>query len=538
VTEWYFIVENGKAKGPLSPAEVEGSITRGDLGPHDLLYRDGDTGWRPLKEFSQFKRQINADERPILKDLWVVLAKTQTPLGVQYLQRGPFSTEKVKGLLSQGEINYRDFIWAQGQKQWNRISALEVFNPPPIRWEPTAKLPQDVNFDDEEVTRDVPIDDVITQTETKVLPPTKPVEAFGEDLTKPSMPPPTTLIRSRPRSPKHAGAKLRTPPPPPAKAENEVGAWLKDLEPKRRYSSLMIAAGVGVVALGVFLYVLRQEIAQLFFPAGSLKVAEVETPPSKPKAHPAPAPVAPKTAAAPSPPPQAAPLPVVPSAPPEPAVPRVQATRLSLRLGSRYSRNPVIYFSTNGSFHTPIKVLILGEAGDVLGGVNAYKETVVRWKDQESPELRLESLDLSNGKYQIIARIKDVEANTFFRIGQDNKEFRAQLARHHKLISLPFQRERRRIIRATNHLLNLAVSMPRQGQATGAWLSDVQNWVKTDLKGLSLDNPKLLVFPEYWREAKDLQEAMIASRNGEERESIRKAASDLNGRCRKISLFK
>src|SRR5262245_12531666 len=109
--EWYFYMNKGKAVGPIDRGEVKSAITRGQIGPFDMLYREGQERWQPSHEFMEFKGEFKEKPRPKLEDTWVVLVRQETKRGLAYLQKGPFSTKEIQSQLKSGEIQYRDFIW-------------------------------------------------------------------------------------------------------------------------------------------------------------------------------------------------------------------------------------------------------------------------------------------------------------------------------------------------------------------------------------------------------------------------------------------
>src|SRR5271165_20745 len=45
-TEWYYRRE-GEQNGPISPAQLKQLVASGELGPADLVWREGLSGWAP-----------------------------------------------------------------------------------------------------------------------------------------------------------------------------------------------------------------------------------------------------------------------------------------------------------------------------------------------------------------------------------------------------------------------------------------------------------------------------------------------------------
>jgi len=545
VRDWYFYLNKGKAVGPIDRAGIKSAIDGGQIGPFDLLFREGDDRWQPIHEFAEFKGQLKGAPKPRIEEVWVVLQREETRKGLAYLQRGPFTTKQVKDQLQAGEIQYRDFIWQEGQRQWSRISANEVFNPPPVQWKPTNSLPQDVDFDDE-ITADHLIDEVAQQSHVEPYLDPVPPEASTPDLTEEGASEPPAMARSVPRPFRQPTARI------PVQRRPNVGLKQWPIEGARRFSLKWISGGVVGLALVVFLASHRQEILKRF----GIQVTEVEEvadlpkPPAKGKSRGKDAPVVEPPAPTPT-----AELKVEPP-PSEEPLQKVVPKRLSVEISGNSTSNPQANFSTDGSIHYPIRVLVVGEAGDVLGRVSVYREVTVRWNDKESPRLDLGTMELGNGRYRLVATVVDQKAVGTFRLGPENREFKEKLERHRKLISLPFQRERRRYIQAARGLgvlgeKLLKASSVRSGISRDGlrrWKSDYDDWVKVRISGLALDDPKGLVFPGQWQSLKTARQSLFdiykslekdpkAGKAQAELKSLSSELSDLEAAGQKLSLF-
>jgi hypothetical protein len=552
---WYFYLNKGKAVGPVDRAEVKSAIDRGQIGPFDLLYREGDSRWQASHEFPEFRSQFRGSPRTKIEDVWVILTRQETKRGMAYLQRGPFTTKQVQEQLQSGEIQYRDFIWKEGQDQWSRISSLENFNPPPMKWTPATKLPHDVDIDeDEEITADHPLDEVVTRTHYRPTPEAKPPEASTPDLTEAAEIPPAT-VRPVPRSPKQPTVKIPATRPPDL-VQQQQQPWIPA---SKRLPMMRFAAGLASLAVIGFLIYHRAEILQL----SGVKIAkeeEVVAPPAPPAPGKGGTRIKPTPAAQKAPAPPPAPMP--PPAPEpvkvsEPEIPRVEPTKLGVSIANNESARPSAVFTTDGSHHYPIRVLVTGEAGDVLGQVSLYREVTVRWEAKGKPRLDFAGMNLGEGRYRMVARVNNLEESRNFRIGRDDRGFRDKIRRHRKLISLPFQRERRRLIRATSGLEQLASELRRLNGAPngpskeglGKWRANYQEWVKEWLSGLDPNDPKSLVFPAQWRALREKQNDLFEVFQGLERnpnrpnarEDLQNVAGALNalvGDSQKLSLFR
>lgn len=530
MTSWYFLVEKGKTIGPLEKEAVDLAIKKGRLGPFDLLYREGEEKWQPTHKFEEFRHLFQGRISATIDDSWIVLQKKVRGTKVSYEQKGPYLTERVKELLQLGEIQYSDFIWREGQKEWRRISTLDFFNPPPVKWKSVALLPQDVELD-EEVTsgQGIVIEPVDLSAVTQIhfdLEKQKPKEAVTEDLTQ-TLPPAAEVVSlpKKIRIPKGLEPKRAAP----SEVLSEPLVATGRLRSRLRWPYVFLVAGF--LVLGGFVYLHRIEISKLM---GRPIWQEAGT--SKPKVV-APAPVptsSPEITSArtenlpvPSPTPS---VPVAQEAP-KPKIEnqssRVEPSRLKIRINRRGS-DTVADFSTDASIHFPIQVTVIGEAAEILGQVSVYRELTVRWQAHERPNLNMSKLGLGQGKYRIHAQIKDFEDEARFRIGKDDRAFRAELDRHRKLISLPFQRERRRVILAgleLQGLISRAQSVFQTGATSSAgyltWKGQLHDWTKRTLGTVNLSNPRTLVFPSMWLELGDLREDL----NGAA-ENLESGASD------------
>lgn len=545
---WYFYLNKGKAVGPVDRSEVRSAIDRGQIGPFDLLYRDGENRWQPTHEFPEFKSQFRGSARPKMEDTWVVLTRQETRKGLAYLQRGPYTTMQVQEQLQSGEIQYRDFIWKEGQDQWSRISSIESFNPTPIKWTPATKLPHDVDIDEsEEITADHPMDEVVTRTRPEPPGAEPPREALTPDLTESGEVPPVT-IRAVPRSPQRTTVKI----PAIRRPDPSLQQWA---QAQKRLPMMRVAAGLASLAVIGFLVYHRVEILKL---SGITleKEEEISAPPAPPAPGKGRSRIKAPSVAQPAPTPMPPPAPEPPK-PPEPEVPRVEPTRLSLSISDNESQRPSAVLATDGSHHYPIRVLVTGDAGEVLGQVSVYREVTVRWGVNERPRLDLGGMNLGEGRYRIIAKVNTLEESKNFRVGRDGRDFRAKLDRHRKLISLPFQRERRRLIRAAAGLERLASELRRVNNrpngpskdALRKWKAGYQEWIRESLGGLELSDPKALVFPVHWRTLKERQAALYEIYQGLEQnpnrpntqndlQKIAGALDALAGDSQKLSLFR
>lgn len=129
---WYFN-KNLKPQGPLDFEELKRKILRGEIGPQDLILKDGEEVWRPAAEW----RELRADLFPAFqkKDLnptdpevkeWILLSFTaETPQG---RQQGPYSVQDLCRLLQEQTISAEDYVWRSGLTGWVQIKDRPEFS--------------------------------------------------------------------------------------------------------------------------------------------------------------------------------------------------------------------------------------------------------------------------------------------------------------------------------------------------------------------------------------------------------------------------
>lgn len=135
MSSWYFN-KNLKPQGPLSFEDMKKKIMRGEIGPGDLICKEGEN-WEMAVEWRDFPRELfpafqqnyfkatRRDEKE-----WIVLLFNQAnPEG---LQQGPYSIEDVKALLKDGMVSSEDYIWRSGLSGWVHIKDRAEFAGPAI----------------------------------------------------------------------------------------------------------------------------------------------------------------------------------------------------------------------------------------------------------------------------------------------------------------------------------------------------------------------------------------------------------------------
>ncbi len=138
MNNWYYLVK-GKAQGPVTENQIREMIRDHQLTLNDIIFREGDSKWRRVSEFTDVNFAREAVGETNLQQLiklpkkndsgkWVVLLKIQTETEIKFVQKGSWSTEEVKEAIQRGEVSYSDHIWKSGFNKWERIGDLDDFS--------------------------------------------------------------------------------------------------------------------------------------------------------------------------------------------------------------------------------------------------------------------------------------------------------------------------------------------------------------------------------------------------------------------------
>ncbi len=534
--DWYFTLQDGKAKGPQGEAEIKEAIAKGNLSPFDLIYKEGAEKWQPIYQRQEFSKLFKQNIKANFLDSWVVLTKRPGEKGVAYIQRGPFSTDQVKDLLAQGEVQYRDFIWQEGRDKWSRISTLEIFNPPPVGYQ-SPVMPQDVDID--EVSGEEALSHVLRQqAKVEVLEESAPPEAVAVDLTK--VPKGSSVaVRKIPRTPHQPTTTKALRGTLQVKERNRKAKSKSKfkINIKTGFRFLPVAIILFVVGVAAALWHQRVELLtqvglERFVPkVASSPALEKDADGKKPTIGRAEVvskdEVAKEVAKSPPPP-----------EPPKPELPRIPPTRLSMKFEG--GADPAIEFSTDASHHFSINLKVVGEAGMVLDAVSVYKVLRVRRSPDSKFRLSLSRLSLGEGVYSAEAELENFSDQIRFRLGANDASFKKKIERHKKLISLPFQRERRRLLRATSELVKLAEAIDsRRGK--GGSTDQFKAFVSEHFQGINVENPRSLVQPQLWLRlsdgVKELRRMASGGMSSKESQALLNNIRLLSKDAKSLSLF-
>lgn len=139
MAQWYYNF-NGSMQGPCAQKEVQKLITAGVLTPRDLVYREGEEGWREIRTFGELDlRQSPELQQQGFGDLprpqwdigegqWLLLVRKQDQRGTEFVQMGPYSIEEVRTKVARREVLPSDHVWRKGMNRWLRLGWIPEFD--------------------------------------------------------------------------------------------------------------------------------------------------------------------------------------------------------------------------------------------------------------------------------------------------------------------------------------------------------------------------------------------------------------------------
>lgn len=486
MVDWYFLLEKGKAKGPFEKDQMLEAFNKGSLGPLDLIYKKGQKTWLPAFEHKDFRSLFedfmseNVEVKPLKR--WVILQKKQREDGRGFRQLGPFSSEDVLRRIHSGEFSYQDYAWASGLKKWTRIEKLEEFNPKA----PAVKLgtirPEDAV---DKKLFSSPINKVSKESIYEPQVDVPPPEAITKDLTRPWDPDveiniqvddeSSVEIQTSPvknQKPKVSKPEVKSPPPLPVEDDHEASVWV--------FRLIVFGLSVGLVTIVLIVSSTPKGSAwsEFKYKFRSLVLA-----------------VLPSTSKSPAPEPQV-------SQPPEtisPPAARLSETKVSqvptptpapepkvpTRIASKLVSGDILEIQTDGSHHFPVRVRLFGQVGKIYAKSGVYKEALIRWKANESPQLNLRSLKLAKGDYVVWLTQNEMEKIQGLRVDDLGGSHFTKLADAKKWQAIDFNLERRDLILLSADYSDLAKELERSAARfsnnLSGWRRFYSAWVKKKL---------------------------------------------------------
>lgn len=530
---WY-VSRAGEASGPLSTDLVVSMLKNGQLQSLDLVYREGESEWRPAAMFRELKTSsAAAQSAPTISETasvkpaeeaprsastqalsWIVLR----PHGSTYLQEGPFETDIIIEGLQKGRFQYSQYAWHEGMSQWMRIGDLREFDrrtrardakphvPPPLPDPITAVLLEDDSDSDAEefhisvrglAKHDLTPNPLDSLKAMNSLPPSQVslggAAADSPENRKPSGSDLATVPWERGATPaqsveliddENSGVfpERREEFSEPQLAAQSSAAPLEAPEPMERTPLPFIpAAPMPIVrdawekwgrhAAGASMAIVFGLFAWHLVTAPEGKVVA-----SRVRVTPAPemkvAEAAPVIAPAPAAVGASA-AEVKPAVPVPPPIPTPSVSDISV-VGLKLDR-PDGQIVIQGSIpaDVPVEVSFKGRLGQVLSKMNVRKTVKLDRKGAELPSLNLKNLKLPAGAYTVEVAAGGVVAKNEIFIGVRDAKFLDRLETHLRAVSFESQSQKKQLFYSAQELDVLAREI---GQNYGQLRGKPQAW--------------------------------------------------------------
>jgi hypothetical protein len=452
---WFFHQENGSTLGPITLDQIKSRVREGRIRLFDLVYREGEPGWRMALEHPDLRNEFKTSTVKTLVDRpWVCLQR-KSEAGFEFGTSGPFSTDDIRLMIQEGLISYSDYVWRDGFSEWRRIGSLEDFN---------RRLSEARERKDRRGTSgsqsplpDVPAQELIKNVvemkrgappSNPAVPPPAPPEAATPDLTAPgAVPPPiekrkkSKLVDKERRGKPSAGRPMEeTPTPGKASRRRTTAAWV----------DWLIVGVLAVVLFAVALNLTHHRKAQ--------KTADLEAP------APAPSPVPPtapepefETASEPPPelPPDLEPMAEVEEEKRAAAAKNENRTptELILNVQSTGPNQVKIELRTDASGEEyPVYVQIIGLPGQVSDGASYYKFLRLSAKGDRKEALDLSGMSLPQGRFILRAETGTLKREAKLNVGVNEAAFKQTVVRLRKVHAHAIWKERLELFRLSQLL--------------------------------------------------------------------------------------
>jgi hypothetical protein len=130
---WYYN-KDLKPQGPFPFEEMKRKILRGEVGPHELIFKDGARDWMaaaewvefPKELFPAFQKNLFRGINPHEKEWTLLLLK---PGATAPVQEGPYSLNEIRELIVQEKAGPEDYIWRTGLTGWLQIQYSPLKDP-------------------------------------------------------------------------------------------------------------------------------------------------------------------------------------------------------------------------------------------------------------------------------------------------------------------------------------------------------------------------------------------------------------------------
>ncbi len=386
---WFFHQEKGTTLGPITLEEIRSRVREGRIRMYDLVYREGEPGWRMALEHPDLRGEFaSSTVKTLTSRPWVCLQRKSADR-FEFGTSGPFSTEDIQLQLAEGLISYSDYVWRDGFSEWRRIGTLEDFN----RRLSEANERGVRRRAEEEKTPSLPavpgkellksVVEMKRPVAPSVLPPPVPKEATTPDLTQLEVETPTVEKRKHNRPVSNERRRPSFPPASKPERRRRSAVWVD-------WAVVVILAGVlGAIALALTRY-LPSRAPELPSPSATADLSAPVSPTASERPIPAEEKPAPVLAVEPEPKPVS-----IKSAP---------ATELALSASSSGANQIKIELRTDAAGdENPIYLQIVGLPGQVSEGGAYYKFLRLEGQGDRREPLEIPSLNLPQGKFIVRA---------------------------------------------------------------------------------------------------------------------------------------
>jgi hypothetical protein len=148
---WY-VSRGGDATGPFSTDMLLAMLRNSQLQPLDLVFREGESEWRPVATYRELKigaavsePQVSRAKPGVMPNVSSAPSKATVPAGQRgdprilswivlrshnstFLQEGPLETQAIIDGLEKGRFQFSQYAWHEGMKRWMRIGDLREFD--------------------------------------------------------------------------------------------------------------------------------------------------------------------------------------------------------------------------------------------------------------------------------------------------------------------------------------------------------------------------------------------------------------------------
>jgi hypothetical protein len=528
MAKWYF-VDEGKPRGPLGENEIVLAAKEGQLGPLDLIFRDGSERWIPAREL-EFLQDIFREtiEGPDVVPQWIVLRKKPRDTGAGYLQSGPYSTDEIRDKIKVGDLDFVDYVWKEGREKWSKISQTREFNPEyeevrtkekkafsGVQVRPDsadvqaedllknvlkAKKPkrnEKESFDPEATQLDIPLEAQIEAQKSEVLDDSATLTEFHQ-LSQTSSLPGTSTSQEREEFLKERQAKAAVRIPAPV-TKNEAPVFVKKEgrsdEVKTAVLGLIPSLSVRVFLtfmaltfLGTGFWLVYSSIPRRAELEALKKQKETDQRESQRREKEQ---IGQRSEQEKSGTEESnnnksgtdeglgtaekvkkediskTSIVATPTSPPKPKeYPRKNPSYLRIQTADWKDKAQArLVYVTDGSHHFPLSVTVYGRPGEILSRASYLRKWELKAKPGEERSLSFGSLGLGDGSYRISAKIENVTATTTVFLGSKDSQFQIALQAQRKKFSWRHQREKKRLFQVTEKILALSKDVELQARS-------------------------------------------------------------------------